>query len=561
MNKHITRTILSGLLLALLALVGRPVDAQGYSFAVPELTMQVFIQPDASAHIVYAITFENHGQIIDIVDVGLPHRDYNLNQMSASINGHPLTNIRKSSYIDVGVEIHLGGHAIPRGERGTLHFETPMPNMVYQDTTDDDLASFQITPTWFDGSLVRGTGDLVIQVILPEGVALDDALYQDVAFTGKRIENGQVLTEWRFEGVSITRAYRVGVSFPKTVMERVETMTFWRLVGDWFTGAFGALEDVFAICMGCSPFIFIFLVFMGLAKSAAKAGKPNYLPPIAEVEGGGIKRGLTAPESAALLELPLNKVLMLVLFGMLEKGLVRVHEAEPLTVLVAEAFETADKPHLQDDPAARSAYRRDVARRRGTIIHKYEDPFLDLLEEHAGDAVNTLPVVDAMKTLVDGVAAKMQGFSLTETREYYQRVIERAMAQAAELGEVEARQDYLDKYLPWVMMNPNYRPVVTVGRYHYWPRWARTTPGGGGRGVAVDARGAPSSGHAPTFRDVAGSFAGWSEKTMGGMAAAIMPTALQKPAPPSTSYSSGGSSCACACAGCACACACAGGGR
>ena len=32
----------------------------------------------------------------------------------------------------------------------------------------------------------------------------------------------------------------------------------------------------------------------------------------------GIKRGLTAPEAGALLELPLNKVLMLVLFGMLQ---------------------------------------------------------------------------------------------------------------------------------------------------------------------------------------------------------------------------------------------------
>jgi hypothetical protein len=116
-----------------------------------------------------------------------------------------------------------------------------------------------------------------------------------------------------------------------------------------------------------------------------------------------------------------------------------------------------------------------------------------------------------------------------------------------------------------------------VGNHHYWPRWARTQITGGGAakggsaGVAVPQ--APSVSTAksrisPTFGDVAASFAGWAETTMGGMAGAIMPSSLKKPAPvsrASSSYrSSGGSyhrSCACACAGCACACACAGGGR
>ena len=112
--------------------------------------MQVYVQPDASVRIVYDITFDNYGSTIEVVDIGTPHRGYDIGNMRASINGVNLGDIRKSEYIDVGVEVHLGGQAIPTGESGTLHFEFTMPDMVYQDTTNKENASLQITPTWFD---------------------------------------------------------------------------------------------------------------------------------------------------------------------------------------------------------------------------------------------------------------------------------------------------------------------------------------------------------------------------------------------------------------------------
>ena len=95
----------------------------------------------------------------------------------------------------------------------------------------------------------------------------------------------------------------------------------------------------------------------------------------------------------------------------------------------------------------------------------------------------------------------------------------------------------------------------------------------------------PSVGGKTSFGDVAASFAGWTENTMGNMADAIAPGSLQVKGASgvinlggvdkvtgdifkslATSSGSGGGSgggggCACACAGCACACACAGGGR
>lgn len=530
--------------------------AQSYSFAVPEILMDVTVQPDGSVRIVYDITFVNYGSPIDIVDIGTPNDDYTLSEMTAAIDGQPLTDIRTSTYIDTGVEIHLGQYAIPAGEQGTLRVTFTSPEMVYADTTNEENASLQITPTWFDGDSVQGRGDIEIRVRMLPDTEPDEVLYQDEAFTDKYVdENGRVVAMWRFENVSPTQAYRVGVSFPRRGLTRVIEVTFWDLLGRWLGG-------VIPVVMGCCPVLIPFFIIFLVIRGIIKAMKPNYLPPIAQTEGGGIKRGLTAPEAAAILELPLTKILGLVIFGMLEKGLIRQTEEDPLTVEIVEAFAVTDKPHLNTKESQHNE-RRHAAQQKGTVIHNYEQPFLDLIEAHPDQPVNKLDVVAPMQELVNSVADKMAGFDLSDTQDYYRRVIDRAMEQAESLGEIEQREAYLDRYLPWIMLQRNYRPALSVGGYHYWPTWARqsrasSSSGSGGTSSAPTSGGGGST---TTFGDVSASFAGWAETTMGGMAAAILPTTLSKPTPSTGGSRSGGSSCACACAGCACACACAGGGR
>ena len=108
------RRMVIGLLLLLLLLAVTPAAAQNYRFAVDQMDMQVFVQPDASARIVYDITFSNQpgAHVIDIVDIGMPHEDYDLSQISASVDGSRVTDIRPSEFVDPGVEIH---HPQPRG--------------------------------------------------------------------------------------------------------------------------------------------------------------------------------------------------------------------------------------------------------------------------------------------------------------------------------------------------------------------------------------------------------------------------------------------------------------
>jgi hypothetical protein len=620
MNKRIVRSrrwLVLGVLLFLLALFVPSATAQSYSFSVPEMTMQVYVQPDASARIVYDITFENssYGHAIDIVDIGTPHADYDFSNMKASIDGVALSVIRKSEYVKPGVEIHLGNRSIAAGERGTFHFEFTMPNMVYQDTTRKDYASLQITPTWFGSQFVSGSSEINIAVHMLPGIEPDEVLYQDVAFTDKVIYEDLVVAIWQQTGY-VTGPHLVGVSFPQRGMTRVVRQTMLDLLFKWFeenpgvrllAGAvffvlFGFLYFRFTGWTGFSAFvllsvglIWLFITnpaihlcsFLPLApliflnEGRRHRQRKSYLPAIAQVEGGGIKRGLTAPEAAVLLEMPLNKALTLVIFGSLKKDILRQVQATPLTVEVVDEFRT--KKSLK--PGLRAAHRTKAAQKKGTVLHKYEQPFLDLLEDHAGVPVAEIDFSGPMIKLVERVAARVKDFDLSDTQDYYRRIIRRAMQEAQAIEEIPEREKVLDRNFEWILLDDGYPTVFGPHRgYHYQPVWTRPVVVGDRPAAPSAPSGRPAPGGRTAFGDVAASFAGWAENTMGSMASAISPGSLQVEraiggvidlsgmdkvtvdvfaalAEASASGGGGGGGCACACAGCACACACAGGGR
>jgi hypothetical protein len=599
----------------LLLLIVPAASAQSYLFRVPEMRMQVYIQPDASAQIVYDITFENLGQPIDIVDVGLPHGGYDLNRMNASISGVQLPDIRVSEYIDTGVEIHLYDQTIPAGQTATLHFEAMMPDMVYQDTTQDGYASMQITPTWFDKQSLTGTGTIWVLVhMLPE-VQPDEVLYQDVPFSDKVIYQEHTVAVWQWENVQPTGPLLVGVSFPQRGMTHVIQQSLldlttkwlednpsvrWALVGAsvlllaiaFFRFSGGTGFSLFFILAGGMVALLIVqplsvllalpgsVALFGLNERRLKGAKRRYLPAIAQVEGGGIKRGLTAPEAAIILELPLNKVLMLIIFGLLEKGIVRQVETDPLTVEVMPEYAA-----LKMNRDERRDHRLQVAQGMGVVLRAYEHAFIDSIEENPGKPVHKLPLSDPMKNLIVHTAERMKGFDLSDTQEYYRKIIARAMSEAKAIGQVPDLERYVDRHLQWLLLDDAYPTVLATGRYHYRPIWVR--PFASSDRLGIPGGSMKSSPAAPggktSFGDVAASFAGWTENTMGKMASAISPAALQVKAPSgivnlsgadrvtgdifkalttsSGGSRSGGGGCACACAGCACACACAGGGR
>lgn len=598
-----------------------PAAAQDYSFRVPTMEMQVEVRPDASAQVVYDITFHNNASAhpIDVVDIGVPTADYDRGRVQASIDGRRLTDIRRSEYVDPGFEVHLDDQTIMPGQSGTLHVEFTVPNMAWQDTTRADYASLRITPTWFGERFIAGPTNLKLAVHLPKGVEPEEVLHHGDAFQQKVRTAEGVSVVWEWPAARLTGPHLVGVSFPKRVMQRVMALGKFGLLLKWFresrqarlvvgivflalfgflffrfTGGTGV--SVYVILSGL--FVFGFMVSPGfhllmipvvigliaLNEWFLDRRKPTYMPPIAQVEGGGIKRGLTAPEAAVILEMPLPKILGLVIFGLLKKGVLRQVRAEPLVVEVDDPFRIPEERRFGQENE-RAKFYREAGQRKGIVIHKYEHPFLFLLQNNPGRPVPQLDFSVPMKQLLLHTAARLKGFDLSDTQDYYRSIVQQAVRQAAAIGDIEQREKQIDRHFEWILMDPGYPPVIDYGR-PYRPIWTR----GGGSWTSE----APSSGPSQpspagqtTFGDVSASFAGWAENTMGSFAASLSPASLTIERPgggfldlsgadrltgeffQTLSEASasggggrgGGGGCACACAGCACACACAGGGR
>ncbi len=594
MNRH----LLAALILVLV--VGTTSWAQNYSFAVPRMLLEVAPNSDASVTLDYTIEFQcsPSAHPIDIVDIGLPHKGYNIGNMSASINGHKLPHIKKSTEINIGVEVHLDSYAIHPGESGEFHFGCTMPNLIFQDTTNKDNASLQITPTWWGSQYVTGTTALNIVVYLPQSVTLDEALYQKKPFSDKLQLQNRNAVLWRWEQTRMDGPHLVGVSFPKRDLDRVVRMTKLMLLDKWWrenptirffwaiglfvlfgfiffrltsgTGVtvFIFLLGVSAIAFAMSPFLEAIalpvLLFMWWAGERSEVSRRRkYLPPIASVEHGGIKRGLTVPEAAVIMELPLGKVLTLVVFGLLKKGIVRQVQSEPLAL------------ELVEDYHGSRSERQTAARENGTVIHAYEQPFLDIFEENPGVPIADLNVQKPMKGLIEKAAERMSGFNLPQTREYYRSIVHGAWTKAKAIGDLSKRTQFVDENLLWLLLDDGYDESFNTwhGRgYHYQPTWTR-----GGAGVGLPAP--VTTGGRTTTGDVAASFAGWSENVTGRLAGTLDPVSLGTAGPAridlsgvdrvtldvlesmAESSGSGGGGGGCACAGCACACACAGGGR
>lgn len=638
MKNWVSRTV--GLSVGLCVWIGfclshSSLQAQGYRFGVSSMDMEVFVQPDASARIQYKIDFENNlgGQAIDVIDIGLPHRNYKISNMSAKIDGRPLKDIRKSTYISVGVEIHLAGLAIGSGGRGTFEFECTMPDMVYQDTTDKSYASLQITPTWFDPQSQVGRTRFQALIHLLPSVDASQVKYQNeqfrytsLAYVGNEQEKHPA-AYWQYEELTLSSNNpKLSISFPQTGMERVVVMGPFGLFMKWLREnpgvQFGSIAGLLAV-FGFTYFRFshgtgivLYLILGGLlavfllavpefhvaawpalfsllffseSLLSRKKTKVSYLPAMATIEGGGIKRGLAAPQAAVLLEVPMSKVLTLVLFGLLRKGVLLKTADDPLQAEVAVEYGHPRNERLR------------IAGEKGVVLHDYEHAFIDRLMAHRGPIKNC-DLNEPLGGLVKSVVNRMAGFDLKETQEYYRLIIQRAWTEAESIGEVELRDEALDRSYEWILLDENWMDVFERWArrgYRYGPRWDRPRRTGQGPVIVIDGGGLPrgaTGGGSPTtslptpgtsrtsFGEVAASFVGWTENTMGSLASAIEPIKMGLDIPKSGGIvdlsgidrftgdvfkalaesggkGGGGGGCACACAGCACACACAGGGR
>ena len=530
--------------------------AQDYYFGVEEETVHVYWNENGTLSLEYTLVFVNQAgsPAIEFVDMGMPNSSFDMGSVSADVNGSAV-NVDEDEYYGSGsgFAVVLGSSAIGPGSRGTVHVRVgQIDNVLYTDSEDETYASAVFSPTWFGSQYVTGSTDVTVIFHLPPGVGSDEPKWHG-APSGFPSEpetaldsDGRVTYTWNNPGGNAHSRYEFGASFPKNYVPDSAIQT-----EPVYVPSSGPDIDIDSfinlICCGIFGFMFFGLPIMGVINGQRR--KLKYLPPKIAIEGHGIKRGLTAVESAVLMEQPLDKVMTMILFGVIKKEAAEVVTRDPLKLKITDPLPTG--------------------------LHEYETQFLQAFRPDANKKQQRTDLQDMTIKLVKSLSQKMKGFSRKETVAYYKNIMERAWKQIAAADTPEVQSKLLDDAMEWTMLDKDYdeRARRTYTRPIFVPMWWGRYDPGYGRSTGR-ARSVPVGGSAPSSRssglpgaDFAASVVGgtqnFSQKVIGNVSDfTSRVTNKTNPVPKSTSSgrsSGGGCACACACAGCACACA--GGGR
>ncbi len=547
------------LLLVLVAGVSGSALAQTYLFSLDQEVVNVFLNQDGTISVDYVFVFTNSitADPMEFVDVGMPNSTYRISEITAEVDGIPITDIEDSPFVSPGVALGLGRNAIPPGQTGRVHVFIPtIRDLYWVDSTDANYTSVQFQNTWFDSQFVTGDTDLTVTFHMPPGLSSEEPRWQE-APAGFPSEpeagfdaDGRIFYTWRNPNARGDRGYLFGASVPRTyvvdsaVRQPPEPGLLERLGID--------LEVLFPLlfCGGFAAFMG-FIVYISAVGQRRR--KMQYLPPKISIGGHGIKRGLTAVEAAILLEQPMEKVMTMILFAVIKKEAASVIKRDPLELEIVEPTPEG--------------------------LRTYEVHFLQAFNE-SKKAARRKALQDMMIKLVKSVAQKMKGFSKRETVNYYRDIMTRAWAEVEAAQTPEVKSQKYNEVMEWTMLDRDYddrtREVFRTGPVFVPVWWHRYDPSFGGGGSSVGRTAAPVGGGQPsspslpnlpgsTFAaNVVGGVQNFAGNVVGNITEFTSGITKQtNPPPPPSSRSSGGggSSCACACAGCACACACAGGGR
>lgn len=575
-----------GLLLVLLAILpATPSNAQTYRFSLPTYEVEAYIEADGSLTLRYYMVFQNDPSAspIDFVDLGLPYANYNLGAIEATIDGQPMPEINDSAYVH-GAELALKNLAIQPGVQGTVIATVPGITDIlfpYDQADRENYINFQFTPNFFDSSNDRSQNtEYRMTIVLPPAVGADQGVYynprnwpgEDISESALTQDN-RVYYSWFTNNANVHTEYEFGAAFPASaipagVIADPEDYEEYAPTGDvsGFGGFFVNLLRSLPCIIGVLFFLGVGIFSRKVSQKQTSARKLQYFPPKLAVDGKGIRRGLTAVEAGILLEEPLDKILTMVLFGLLKKEAITVLEKEPLSIKANEPLPEG--------------------------LYEYETNFIKAFSETGKDKQRR-SLQAMLIQLVDVVQDKMKGFSPTETKDYYTDITRRAWlaVEGAQTPEIKSAQ--FDHTLEWTMLDDQFNnrtqqtfvntPVFIPRWWHlYNPGFSASPAVGGSSGLASPvASVSGGSGSKPSISmpnipgsDFAASIINGATAVSAGVVGDLTgftgavtnrtnPIPVSRPSSGSSGFRGGGGghSCACACACAGCACACAGGGR
>lgn len=547
------------------------VSAQTYYFSVDSATIDVYFNADGTTYLVYVYGFSNDPSAspIDFVDIGLPNGNFSLSNVVAEVDGKPVAKISNADpqYLkgtSDGVTLELGSNAIQPGMYGVVTLKVyGLRKMmyIYNEGENQNYASVRFIPNYFGSEYVKGTTDLMVTFHLPPGIMPEEPRWEQMGSnwpgnpdpeTGIDADD-RVYYSWQSPIASTSEKYEFAAAFPAQYVPEEEV---------YQAPAFKFDPSMLI----CPCFAIVFLVIIGFsfysAIWGAKKRKLKYLPPKISIEGHGIKRGLTAVEAAIVMEQPMDKVLTMILFGVIKKSAASITSRDPLVLEVASVLPQGLQPYEME---FLKAAKLPPARERQKAMQ------------------------EVMVGLVKSVSEKMKGFSRKETIAYYDEINKRAWAQVEAADTPEVKGQKFDENLEWTMLDKNYddhtRETFNRGPV-FLPMWwgsfdptyrgtpIRTTSStpstpsmGGSKPISVNLPTLPGADFASSMVTGVQTFASGVVGDITNFTSGITNKTNPPPPPSTRSYRSssggggGGRSCACACACAGCACACAGGGR
>ncbi|MHA1819291.1 MAG: hypothetical protein ACTSU2_07870 [Promethearchaeota archaeon] len=601
------------------------VKADSYSFRT-SMRSDVFIQYDGSITIKYWINFTNTAMTkeIDWVDIGMPNKYFDLNSGNASIDGHtiPHSYISKSDYIDNGFQIYLGAYAIQPGKSGQFYFEANNPKMIYSDYENNSLASLEFSPTWFDSYYCPNYDYLEVNIYFPPNYTNGNLVkYHYTKYDSYNVNviignNHYLRYTWIKENVAM-KQYTYGVSFPKDWLDvrvpwtpnpetihKIVVQLFWisciiiivaiiyKAIKNKVRPKYyppkkreslaGLGDPSIILCFVILTFLIIFpflsivitivvisiyisaLIIVALAirtlvrRMKKIAGKPEIY-----IETTGVNKDLSVVEAAIIRNTPLDKVIFLIMFGLIRKNALKIISVDPLKLEL-----------LPLDDAAKSSLKwyhlafLDAVYKTGALKGKIKENILKKL----------------MINLIKKTYRKMKTYDLKSTVKYYDQMIEKAWAEIKKLPKGIKWED-IEKQFDWILLDDLFKtraPVYFQNRYytsrpywfrhyyyydHYWYQnryWHR---------FAHSKNRVPPPMHninlesfadtiANSISDIAtkitNNFIGFAQSIVDKVRPVVHTSSGSGK---SHHYSGHGCACACACACAGCACACAGGGR
>lgn len=570
-----------------------------YSFEVPNAVTILMLETDGTMTVYTEYEFNNLGQKLDYIDIGLPNDNYNLSDITVNLNGIENKDIKvtRADYQQTGlrhgISLEMGSQAIPSG--GSAKVDVTVPNIrkniydassVTVDGEEIEYVGFEFSPNYFGKKFVKGTTNYEFTVVFPEGLGDKQVYYYSPEHWPGNEEpeawisdDEKVVYNWVYPSANIYTEYVFGGKYPKNILTTTSNIAAVSSGGsqsedsEWWEPILGVFVCFIPI-IGFVLYIFIKIIKDGINDIKNRPSAGSYLPPQIKSDGEGIKRGLTAVEAAILLEVDLERVICMILYGLSKKEVLRVTSQENYEIEVADP--------LPD------------------TLHEYEKDFIKALQQKSLNDKKT-KMRDAMQRLIMNVTRKMEGFSVKETREYYKSICDKAWSQVEAADTPEMKSKLLGDNFGWAMLQeePEKKFETTFSSGDFYPPswWWRVDPGY--RRPHDYGTHPVSTSHSETVSSGSEKRSGSSTSTSSPTPMPVLPGAMfarsitnsakslgnslvgnmnqfessvknrTNPAPVrsysssshSSGGSSGGSSCACACACASCACACAGGGR